>query len=46
MPNAASNWLLQIDEPISASRVPPAAEYHRVYAGEKRRIPRGILAIA
>ena len=46
MPNAASNWLLQIDEPISASRVPSAAEYHRVYAGEKRRIPRGILAIA
>lgn len=45
MTNTAPNWLLQPDDPIPSPRVPPAVEYHRVYAGEKRRIPRGILAI-
>ncbi|MDF2561278.1 MAG: Abortive infection protein [Microbacterium sp.] len=45
MTNTPPNWLLQPDDPIPSPRVPPAVEYHRVYAGEKRRIPRGILAI-
>ncbi|MFC4560960.1 CPBP family intramembrane glutamic endopeptidase [Nocardiopsis mangrovi] len=30
----------------SAPRIPPGVEYHRVLAGEKRRIGRGVLAIA
>ena len=45
MPNTTAHWLLQDDEPLLSPRVPSAVEYHRVYAGEKRRIPRGILAI-
>lgn len=45
MSNITSNWLLQLDEPVPTPRVPAAVEYHRVYAGEKRRILRGILAI-
>jgi membrane protease YdiL (CAAX protease family) len=45
MSNTAPNWLLQLDESAPTPRVPPAVEYHRVYAGEKRRILRGILAI-
>lgn len=43
MPNTISNRLLQGDEPTSSPHVPAAVEYHRVYAGEKRRILRGIL---
>nr|WP_297429621.1 CPBP family intramembrane glutamic endopeptidase [uncultured Actinotalea sp.] len=39
-------WLLQPDEPARRPpRVPPGVEYHRVYAGPKRRILRGVLAI-
>lgn len=45
MSKPITNWLLQYDDPVSTPRVPPAVEYHRVYAGEKRRILRGILAI-
>ncbi|PPF87229.1 CPBP family intramembrane metalloprotease domain-containing protein [Pseudoclavibacter sp. RFBJ3] len=45
MPNTTTNWLLQYDHPVPTPRVPPAVEYHRVYAGEKRRILRGVLAI-
>lgn len=45
MSNTTTNWLLQHDEPVPTPRVPPAVEYHRVYAGEKRRILRGILAV-
>jgi len=45
MSNTTTNWLLQLDEPVPTPRVPRAVEYHRVYAGEKRRILRGILAI-
>lgn len=45
MPNTTSNWLLEGDEPTPMPRVPAAVEYHRLYAGEKRRILRGILAI-
>lgn len=45
MSKTTANWLLQHDEPVPTPRVPPAVEYHRVYAGEKRRVLRGILAI-
>lgn len=45
MTNTAGVWLLQADEPVLAHRVAPGVEYHRVYAGVKRRILRGILAI-
>lgn len=45
MSHATQNWLLQLDEPAWMPRVPTAVEYHRVYAGEKRRILRGVLAI-
>lgn len=45
MTNTTPNWLLQLDDPLPSPRVPPAVEYHRVYAGEKRRILRGVLAI-
>jgi membrane protease YdiL (CAAX protease family) len=39
------NWLLGPGEPKNAPSVPAGVEYHRVLAGEKRRIGRGILAI-
>lgn len=42
---AAQGWLLRADEPRHLDRVPSDVEYHRVYAGEKRRIGRGVLAI-
>lgn len=45
MTKPTTNWLLQHDEPVPTPRVPSAVEYHRVYAGEKRRILRGILAV-
>jgi membrane protease YdiL (CAAX protease family) len=39
------NWLLSPGEPRNANTVPSGVEYHRVLAGDKRRIGRGILAI-
>ncbi|MFB9674777.1 CPBP family intramembrane glutamic endopeptidase [Streptosporangium vulgare] len=45
MTNTTEGWLLRADEPEHSPRVPAGVEYHRVYAGDKRRIPRGILAI-
>ncbi len=39
------NWLLTPGEPRNGPAVPAGVEYHRVLAGEKRRIGRGILAI-
>lgn len=41
----AQGWLLGSDEPARLHRVPAGVEYHRVYAGEKRRVLRGVLAI-
>ncbi|MBW0106819.1 CPBP family intramembrane glutamic endopeptidase [Pseudonocardia sp. KRD291] len=41
----AQNWLLDDGAPRNAPAVPAGVEYHRVLAGEKRRIGRGILAI-
>lgn len=38
-------WLLGADEPRNAPSVPAGAEYHRVLAGENRRIGRGLLAL-
>lgn len=38
-------WLVRDEAPVLAGRVPPGVEYHRVYAGEKRRILRGALAV-
>ncbi|MFF5243874.1 CPBP family intramembrane glutamic endopeptidase [Streptosporangium sp. NPDC000095] len=45
MTNTTEGWLLRADKPEHSPRVPVDVEYHRVYAGDKRRIPRGILAI-
>lgn len=38
-------WLLRGDLPSPTRGVPDGVEYHRVLAGEKRRIPRGLLTI-
>lgn len=39
-------WLIRNDDPSPTTPTgPDAVEYHRVLAGEKRRIPRGILTI-
>lgn len=40
-----ASWLLQPDRPKLLSGVPAGVAYHRVYAGEKRRIIRGVAAI-
>ncbi|GAB2626987.1 hypothetical protein Aab01nite_80050 [Paractinoplanes abujensis] len=39
------NWLLTPGEPRNGPSVPAGVEYHRVLAGDKRRIGRGLLAI-
>lgn len=44
-PRADQGWLLRADDPARRDHVPADVEYHRVYAGEKRRIGRGVLAI-
>jgi membrane protease YdiL (CAAX protease family) len=38
-------WLLREDLPSPMRGVPAGVEYHRVLAGETRRIPRGLLTI-
>ncbi len=40
-----SPWLLRGDRPVWMPAVPAGLEYHRVYATEKRRVLRGIVAI-
>lgn len=45
MARQSESWLLRPDTVVQSSRVPAAVEYHRVYAGEKRRIARGVAAI-
>lgn len=42
----APGWLLDPGEPRHSESVPSGVEYHRVLAGDKRRIGRGLLAIA
>jgi membrane protease YdiL (CAAX protease family) len=44
VPNATRTPLVPLTEATHAS-VPADVEYHRVYAGDTRRIPRGLLAI-
>ncbi|RPF22446.1 CPBP family intramembrane glutamic endopeptidase [Myceligenerans xiligouense] len=39
-------WFLRGDQSAQLEGVPAGVEYHRVLAGEKRRIMRGLLAIA
>lgn len=39
------SWFLEPDEMVRTPRVPADLEYHRVYADEKRKIVRGIVAI-
>jgi membrane protease YdiL (CAAX protease family) len=39
-------WILRGDDPVPLPRVPAGVEYHRVYAGARRGILRGIVAIA
>ncbi|GAB3539201.1 CPBP family intramembrane metalloprotease [Arthrobacter tecti] len=42
-----TSWLLRDDEPRALRKpVPSGVEYHRALAGERRRVGRGILAIA
>jgi membrane protease YdiL (CAAX protease family) len=45
MTTTARSWLLDPGGPRSADAVPGGVEYHRVLAGDKRRIGRGLLAI-
>lgn len=40
-----SAWLLSPGDPRNAATVPAGVEYHRVLAGDRRRVGRGILAI-
>jgi membrane protease YdiL (CAAX protease family) len=46
MKTMAQPWILQGDNPAPTPRVPGDVEYHRVYAGERRGILRGVVAIA
>jgi uncharacterized protein len=46
MTRGQAGWLLRGDQSETPGGVPFGVEYHRVLAGEKRRIGRGILAIA
>lgn len=41
----APNWLMDDGAPRNDPAVPAGVEYHRVLAGERRRVGRGILAI-
>jgi hypothetical protein len=40
------SWLVRVDNSAQATGVLQGVEYHRVYAADKRRILRGIAAIA
>jgi uncharacterized protein len=45
MSSTTESWFLQADGNLETPRVPTGVEYHLVYAGEKRRVLRGIVAI-
>ncbi len=45
MHSKAESWFLQPDKTTRAHEMPAEAEYHRVFAGEERRIIRGLVAI-
>ena len=46
MNTMTQRWILQSDDPAPTPPVPASVEYHRVYAGARRGILRGIVAIA
>lgn len=39
-------WILQGDDPHPTPRIPGGVEYHRVYAGQRRVVLRGVVALA
>jgi membrane protease YdiL (CAAX protease family) len=39
------SWFLEADDDVWTPRVPADREYHRAYAGEERKIVRGVVAI-
>lgn len=45
MADQSVSWLLQPDKVAPTPRVPGDTEYHRVYAGEKRQVLRGVVTI-
>lgn len=45
MRSTGESWVLRPDMATSTPRVPEGTEYHRVFAGEERRIVRGLVAI-
>ncbi len=45
MADQGESWLLRPDRTVRAPQVPTDVEYHRVYAGDKRQIIRGFVAI-
>ncbi|MPQ98816.1 CPBP family intramembrane metalloprotease [Modestobacter sp. I12A-02628] len=45
MSHATDYLVPQLDDPTPLAHVPAAVEYHRVYAGDGRRVGRGVLAI-
>jgi membrane protease YdiL (CAAX protease family) len=45
MTTTQPTWLLSSSEPRNGTQIPPGVEYHRVLAGDKRRLGRGVLAI-
>lgn len=45
MHEKSESWFLRTDKVAETSHVPAGAEYHRVYATDKRRILRGVAAI-
>ena len=46
MKGTASPWILRGDDSAQTLRVPAGVEYHRVYAGARHGILRGVVAIA
>ncbi|TXH18598.1 MAG: CPBP family intramembrane metalloprotease [Mycobacterium sp.] len=46
MNTMTQRWILQDDDPAPTPPVPAGVEYHRVYAGARRGILRGVVAIA
>jgi membrane protease YdiL (CAAX protease family) len=45
MRSKAESWFLRLDKTTRTPRVPAETEYHRVFAGEERRIVRGLVVI-
>jgi membrane protease YdiL (CAAX protease family) len=45
MSGRGESWLTRPDKAVEATGVPEGVEYHRIYAGEGRRLIRGVAAI-